>query len=146
MKKVILIHANCLNPKAKGDFAFAGNIAKDTVQEISKLKETIDVILVSTVDGISRLVSLYGPVIKDRLSVEGIDVGLCSLGTFDAVGTVIAYIDANRCRHTAAYIIKRVICPESKFLFVGNINQQAYTGLDIQASYCEWLRSSTWPL
>lgn len=137
MPKVILVHANCHNPTAKGDFSFAGNIAKDIVKEIlTHSIDDIDVILVSSLDGVSRFESLYGPVSNNRVRVEGTDVGLSSLETFDAVeNTVVAFIDANRCKYTAGDIVKRVLSPESKFIFVGNVNQQSYSGLFIQTLY-----------
>lgn len=137
MPKVILVHANCHNPTAKGDFSFAGNIAKDIVKEIlANSINDIDVILVSSLDGVPRFESLYGPVVNNRVHVEDTEVGLSSLETFDAVeNTVVAFIDANRCKYTAGDIVKRVLSPESKFIFVGNVNQQSYSGLFIQTLY-----------
>ena len=137
MPKVILVHANCRNPTAKGDFSFAGNISKDMVKELqTNLIDDIDVILVSALDGVARFDSLYGPVVNGRVSIEGTDVGLSSLETFDAVeNTVVAFIDANRCKHTAGDIVKRVLSPESKFMFVGNVNQDSYSSKFIQTLY-----------
>src|SRR5436305_9063753 len=108
MGKSILIHANCANTTAKGDFAFAGNLAKDIVQELARQGiMDIDVVLVSTLDGIPRFSSLYGAPVNDRVSVEGTSTGLSSLETFDAVdNTVVAFIDANRCKHAPAEIIQ----------------------------------------
>ncbi|KTC78176.1 Dot/Icm T4SS effector AnkY/LegA9 [Legionella brunensis] len=136
MTKVILIYANCNNPKAKGDFSLAGNIARDLVTELSAQSEKIDVILVSTLDGISRFESLYGKPVKGRVNIEGTDVGLCSLEQLDAVeNNVVGFIEANRCKHAPADLVKRVLSPESKFLFVGNINQQSFSGLLMQTLY-----------
>lgn len=137
MGKVILIHANCENPTAKGDFAFAGNIAKDIVHELARQRITdIDVVLVSTLDGISRFSGLYGAPVKNRVSVEDTSIALSSLETFDAVdNTVVAFIDANRCKHAPADIIKRVLSPDSKFIFVGNVNQIAVADLFTQSLY-----------
>lgn len=137
MGKVILVHANCHNPKAKGDFTFAGNIAKDIMRELtSQSIYDIDVILVSTLDGVSKFESLYGRDGPDRVDVEGTSIGLSSLEEFDSVeNTVIAFIDANRCKHSPGDIVKRVLSPDSKFLFVGNVNQQAYSDLFIQTLY-----------
>ena len=137
MGKVILIHANCKNPTAKGDFAFAGNMAKDIVHELAKQGITdIDVVLVSTLDGIHRFSSMYGAPVSDRVSVEGTSIALSSLETFDAVdNTVVAFIDANRCKHAPTDIIKRVLSPDSKFLFVGNVNQMAFADLFTQSLY-----------
>lgn len=137
MGKVILIHANCRNPSAKGDFAFAGNMAKDIVHELAKqgIKD-VDVVLVSTLDGIPRFISIYGPAVDGRVSIEGTSVGLSSLETLDAVdNTVVAFIDANRCKHAPAEIIKRVLSPDSKFLFVGNVNQAAFADFFTQTLY-----------
>ena len=137
MGKVIVIHANCHNPTAKGDFAFAGNIAKDIVRELGKKGVTdIDVVLVSTLDGIPRFKSMYGNPVNGRISIEGTDVGLSSLEEFDAVeNTVVAFIDANRCKHSAAHLVKRVLSPDSKFLFVGNVNQAAFADMFMQTLY-----------
>ncbi|HHF7366054.1 TPA: Dot/Icm T4SS effector AnkY/LegA9 [Legionella bozemanae] len=137
MGKVILIHANCKNPTAKGDFAFAGNMAKDMVRELAKQNiPDIDVVLVSTVDGIPRFTSMYGAPVDGRVSIEGTSVGLSSLELFDAVdNTVVAFIDANRCKHAPGDIIKRVLSPDSKFLFVGNVNQMAFADMFTQSLY-----------
>ncbi|KTD40201.1 Dot/Icm T4SS effector AnkY/LegA9 [Legionella parisiensis] len=137
MGKVILIHANCKNPTAKGDYAFAGNMAKDIVRELAKQGITdIDVVLVSTLDGIPRFTSMYGAPVDGRVSIEGTSVGLSPLETFDAVdNTVVAFIDANRCKHAPGDIIKRVLSPESKFLFVGNVNQMAFSDVFMQSLY-----------
>lgn len=137
MGKVIVIHANCHNPTAKGDFAFAGNIAKDVVRELEKQGvKDIDVVLVSTLDGVPRFKSMYGNTVKGRLSIEGTDVGLSSLEEFDAVeNTVVAFIDANRCKYSAANLVKRVLSPDSKFIFVGNVNQEAFADIFMQTLY-----------
>lgn len=137
MGKVILIHANCRNPGAKGDFAFAGNMAKDLIDELDKRGiSDIDVILVSAMDGIPRFKSMYGDPVDGRLFIGGTSVGLSSLETFDAVeNAVIAFIDANRCKHSTAELIKRVLSPDSKFLFVGNVNQRAFSDLLMQTLY-----------
>ncbi|WED43344.1 Dot/Icm T4SS effector AnkY/LegA9 [Legionella cardiaca] len=136
MGKVILVHANCHNPTAKGDFAFAGNIAKDLQREIETKSLGIDVVLVSPLLDIGRFKSLYGDPVDGRVSIEETSVGLAALEQFDAVDNqVVAFIDANRCKHTAAEIIKRVISPETKFLFVGNVNQHAYSSFSIQTYY-----------
>lgn len=137
MGKSILIHANCKNNTAKGDFAFAGNIAKDIVHELARLGITdTDVVLVSTLDGIARFSSMYGTPVNDRVLVDGTSIALSSLETFDAVdNTVVAFIDANRCKYAPADIIKRVLSPDSKFLFVGNTNQLAFADLFTQSLY-----------
>ncbi|HHT0593362.1 TPA: Dot/Icm T4SS effector AnkY/LegA9 [Legionella anisa] len=137
MGKVILIHANCKNLTAKGDFAFAGNMAKDMVSELAKqgIKD-IDVVLVSTLDGIPRFTGMYGAPVDGRVSIEGTSVGLSSLELFDAVdNTVVAFIDANRCKYAPGDIIKRVLSPDSKFLFVGNVNQMAFSDMFTQSLY-----------
>ncbi|STX28807.1 Ankyrin-repeat containing protein. Substrate of the Dot/Icm secretion system [Legionella beliardensis] len=142
MGKVILIHANCVNPEARGDYTFAGNIAKDLVKEITKSQENIDVILVSSLDGISQFVSLYGPVVNNRVNIENTSIGLSSLEKFDAIeNTVVAFIDANRCKYAAADIVKRVLDPESKLLVVGNVNKQAYDTVFAQLGYRHYLRN-----
>lgn len=137
MGKVIVIHANCHNPTAKGDFAFAGNIAKDLVIELQGQGiSDIDVILVSPLEGISKFESLYGATSNHRVLVEGISIGLSSLEEFDAIEhSVIAFIDANRCKHSATALVQRILSPKSKFLFVGNINQEAFSDFFSQIMY-----------
>ena len=112
-------------------------MAKDIVHELARQGITdIDVVLVSTLDGIPRFSSMYGLPVNDRISVEGTSIALSSLETFDAVdNTVVAFIDANRCKHAPADIIKRVLSPDSKFLFVGNVNQMAFADLFTQSLY-----------
>jgi len=134
MTKVILVHANCSNSKAKGDFSFAGMIARDIFRELQKNSiDDVDVVLVSTHDGVSKFDSLYGPAVNGRVSVEDTNIGLFSLETFDAIkNTVLAFIDANRCKYSAGDIVKRVLSPESKLMFVGNVNDQSYSNLFIQ--------------
>ncbi|KTD05127.1 Dot/Icm T4SS effector AnkY/LegA9 [Fluoribacter gormanii] len=137
MGKVILIHANCRNPTAKGDFAFAANIAKDLFHELQdRGVNDIDVILVSTLDGIGKFTSMYGAAVNGRISVEETSIGLSSLEEFDAVeNTVVAFIDANRCKFPAADLVKRVLSPDSKILFVGNVNQLPFADLFSQTLY-----------
>lgn len=95
-----------------------------------------EVILVSANDGLAKFDGLYGPVVNGRINIAGINIGLSLLETFDAVeNTVIAFIDANRCKHTASNIVKRVLSPESKFIFVGNMNQPSYSDLFTQTLY-----------
>lgn len=144
MSKVILIHANCNDPNAKGDFAFAGNLAKDIAHELNKKGITdIDVVLVSTLDGIPGFTSIYGSPVDDCVSVEGVSIRLSSLETFDAVDNiVVAFIDANRCKYASADIIKRVLSPDSKFLFVNNINAFAYADLYTQSLYLMHVQKS----
>jgi hypothetical protein len=137
MGKVILIHANCHNPVAKGDFAFAANIAKDLTLELQKKNANdIEVVLVSTLDGVPKFLSLYRSAVDGILSIEGIMVRVSSLEEFDAVeNTVVAFIDANRCKTAPADLVKRVLAPDSRFLFIGNINQHAFADLFSQTLY-----------
>lgn len=124
MAKIILIYANCRNPTAKGDFSLAGQMAKDLAK--SPGAEDLVVILTSTLDGIARFESLYGTAIDGQVIIEGQKIGLCALELLDAVDNeVVAFIESNRCKHAPADIIKRVLSPESKFLFIGASNQPA---------------------
>lgn len=127
MTKVILIYANCINPTAKGDFALAGKIAVDLVREIKLSAEHLDVILTSTLDGIPRFKALYkdpSDPDPDHVTIEGEKIGLCALEVFDPVeNTVVAFIEANRCKYASADILRRVLSPTSVFLFVGAANQ-----------------------
>lgn len=130
MGKTILIHANCRNSTASGDFSFAGNIAKDLKIELTTSSIDIDVFLVSALDGVPRFEKLYGGATNGRVFIDGVSIGISSLETFDAVEhTVVAFIDANRCKHSAGDIVKRVISPDTKFLFIGNMNQSELSDL-----------------
>lgn len=136
MKQAIVIYANCHNPTAKGDFAFAGSIAKDLVRELLHHGLGMDVFLVSTSDGLPRFENLYGSPVDGTIDIEGQSVKLCSLEKFDAVSyKVVAFIEANRCKYAAADLVKRIVSPDSKFLFIGNINQYALSDLFKQAMY-----------
>ncbi|KTC65005.1 Ankyrin-repeat containing protein. Substrate of the Dot/Icm secretion system (plasmid) [Legionella adelaidensis] len=128
MGQVILIHANCHNETAKGDYAFAGSLARDMMQEIRlEGKTDVDIVLISSLSGVRNFEFLYGAPIDGRLSVDGFSIGLSSLETLDPLeNTVVAFIDANRCKYAPSELVKRVISPECKFLFVGNAHQPAY--------------------
>ncbi|KTD43689.1 Dot/Icm T4SS effector AnkY/LegA9 [Legionella quateirensis] len=129
MPKVILIYANCQNTTAKGDFAFAGNIAKDLKEDIDRTGNDIDVILTSTLDGMERFEKLYGKTIDGRVIIEGRSIGISALELLDPVKIeVVAFIEANRCKYAPADIVKRIISPDSKFLFIGAANQDAISG------------------
>ena len=134
MRKVILVHANCINTTALGDFVFAGNLAKDLKMELNA--KEIDVFLVSSLDGMSAYQRMYGNPKDGRIQIEGVSIGLSSLEQFDAVRhTVVAFIDANRCKYSSSAIIKRVIDPDTKFLFIGNANQTAWSDLSIKSLF-----------
>ena len=122
MTKIILVYANCVSPTGKGDFSLAGSIARDLYH--LKGDEPIDIILTSTQDGTSRFSSIYGEPIDGRLDIEGSKIGLCSLDLLDAAEYhVIAFIEASRCKYAPAEILKRILAPETKFLFVETANQ-----------------------
>lgn len=127
MTKVILIYANCINSTAKGDFALAGKIAVDSIREIKRSGGDLEVILTSTLDGIPRFKALYkdpNNPDSDHLTIQGEKIGLCALESFDPVeNTVVAFIEANRCKYASADILRRVLSPTSVFLFVGAANQ-----------------------
>ncbi|MBL7479438.1 Dot/Icm T4SS effector AnkY/LegA9 [Legionella bononiensis] len=128
MPKIILIYANCVNTTAKGDFAFAGNIAKDLKEDFDMTGKKIDVILTSTLDGMERFEKLYGKPVDGRITIEGRSIGICALELLDPVkNDVVAFIEANRCKYAPADIVKRVISPDSKFLFIGAASQSTIT-------------------
>lgn len=125
-RKTILVYANCNNPTAKGDFSFGGNMAADLKREATKQQENIEIILVSTRDGIGRFESLYGqPDNSGTVRIAGVEIGLSAIEDVPAHGkNVIAYIDANYCKPAATDIIKRVVNPDCRLLFIGNANQE----------------------
>ena len=124
MSKIILVYANCGHSKARGDFALAGNIAKDLAALLQDKGSDIQVVLTSTLDGVPRFESIYGKAIKGKISVETQQVGLCALELFDTVNNeVVAFIEANRCKYAPADILKRVLSPNSKMVVIGAANQ-----------------------
>lgn len=137
MRNVVLIHANCHNFMAKGDFAFAGNLARDFIGE-KQLLQDIEVVLVSTHDGVASFESIYGPAINGKITIEGAKIGLSSLETFNAIdNSVIAFIDASRCKYSEARLVKRVLSPESKLLFVESVTHKAFADLSMKQNYLE---------
>jgi hypothetical protein len=145
-KNVILIYANCNNPTAKGDFTFAGNIAKDLVYGLrSGLGQGLpidDVILVSTEAGLPRFIALYGqPDNNGRIQIGREDIGLSSLEKLDPFQIhVVAFIEANRCKFAESKLIQRLVSPSTKFLFIGNANQSQMTE-GLKAFYYTMLHS-----
>jgi hypothetical protein len=135
MPKTILIYANCHNKTAKGDFGLAGNIAKDISKELAS--SDIDIVLTSSGGGIRRYMDLYGIPVDGRVNIEGQSIGLCDLESFDAVeNEVIAFIESNRCNYAPTEVVKRVLAPNSKFLFIGAANQDAIEyGTDFLSYY-----------
>lgn len=130
MSKVILIYSNCVNPTAKGDFAFGASIAHDLSLEIQSLGEELEVILCSTKDGIGRFESMYKTVTPGFLEVDDQKIGLCALEDFDSINNkVVAFIEANLCKHPPGEILKRVLSPTSKFLFIGAPHQPSFSQL-----------------
>lgn len=134
MQRTILVYSNCKNRSAKGDYTFGGNIAVDLKREAMEQQIDIDVILVSTRAGIDRFFSLYGkPDANQRVNITGVDVGLSALEDFDGTGcNVIGFIDANVCKSASSELIKNVISPECKFLYIGNANQYDWSELGYQ--------------
>lgn len=128
MTRIILIYANCVNPTAKGDFALAGNIAKELMDEIKNSNESIDVILTSTPDNTYRYEQLYGAAINGRLNIEGRYVGLCPIDqSYLIQNEIVAFIEANRCAFPPEKLLKQVLSPNSKILFIGAANKPVLT-------------------
>ncbi|WP_298626249.1 Dot/Icm T4SS effector AnkY/LegA9 [uncultured Legionella sp.] len=129
MPKIILVYANCVNDTAKGDFTFAGKIATDLINTVTSGGLNFDVVLTSTLDGMTRFEQLYGNPVNGRVDIEGSSVGMCALELFDPVNDeVVAFIESNRCKYPAADILRRVLSPDSKFLFIGAANQPVISG------------------
>lgn len=120
MARVILIYASCVNPKALGDFAFAGSIARDLARELKDAHTDIQVVLMTTEHEIDRFTCLYGKPNPDaQLYIDGQTIGLCSLETFDPTShTVVAYIGANPCQAPSSDLIKNLLSSDTQCLFV----------------------------
>lgn len=124
MAKVILIYANCINPTASGDFSLAGNIAKDLADTLAKGGSDVGVVLTTRLESIDRFYKLYGNPVGDVVNVQGVAVRLVALELVDGIKDhVIAFIEANRCSYAPAELVKKVLSPDSKFIFVGAPNQ-----------------------
>ena len=126
MRKVILIHANCLNAFANGDYVFAANIAKDLyIAMREKHIEDVQIMLISAPNGVRRFLSLYGLAAHpNKVNVDGISFHVTSFVDFNTIeNQTIAFIDANRCSFERSEIVKRVLSPESKLLLIGNLNR-----------------------
>lgn len=122
-KKVILIYANCVNPNASGDFAFAGNLAKDFVNEIQQQQLDFHAILVSTFLGVKRFEKIYGQSLNGQVMVDGVAINMCSLELFDGVANqVVAFIEANRCKYPPSLFLKRALSPDTQLLIIQNLN------------------------
>ena len=133
MRKVILIHANCVNAFANGDYVFAANIAKDLyIAMREKHIEDVQIMLISAPNGVRRFLSLYGLTAHpNKVNVDGISFHVTSFMDFNTIeNQTIAFIDANRCSFERSEIVKRVLSPESKLLLIGNQNQPVFANED----------------
>lgn len=129
MVQSIIVFARCRNSKVKGDYSFAGNIARDLSRQIKAKSLNMVVVLTSTASDLNSFESLYGKAINGEIIIDGEKIQLCSIETFDPVeNNVVAFIEANRCNYAPAEIIKRILCPETKFLSIGNVNQNDIPG------------------
>lgn len=124
MLDVIVIYADCTKQNAKGDFVFAGNIARDLSHQLKACNSSISVILASSANGFNTFESLYGKTVDGCIEVEGERISLYILQQLDpSIYHVITFIEANRCEYAPAEMLKRVVSPDSKFLFIGAPNQ-----------------------
>ncbi len=137
MQRVILVYANCRDRAANGDYTLAGNIARDLCMALAERNkiagnaDKIDVVLTSTADGMPAFMRIYGTPVNGRVDIEGQSIGLCSLELFNPANhDVVAYVEATRCKHPPAEILKRVLSADSKFLFIENVNQLAVSDAD----------------
>ena len=127
MAKIILIYADCMNITAKGDYALAGSLAKDLTDELEKYGSDIKVVLTSRLEGLVKYHSLYGQSVNNMLTIDGTNIRLIAIDCIDGVNDhVVAFIQANRCKYAPAELVKHVLSPDSKLLFVGAANQPTY--------------------
>lgn len=134
MAKLILVYANCLDPTAMGDFSFAALIARDLIQELNSSK--VEVILTSTQASINKFERLYGSAENGFISVHGQLIKICALEAIDPVeNKVIAFVEANRCKHAPVALVKRIISPNTKFLIIDNANKPELDNRDMVEKY-----------
>ncbi|MFA6303691.1 MAG: Dot/Icm T4SS effector AnkY/LegA9 [Legionella sp.] len=122
MKKTILIHAHCVNKTAKGDYFLAGSIAAD----LAGISDATDytIALTSSEHGVAQFEALYGKATNGMIKIKGHNIALCELESIDPLKIdLVAFIEANRCKYAPAEIIKRILSPNTKFLFIGAAHQ-----------------------
>lgn len=124
MSGVILVFADCTAPSAKGDFAFAGQIARDLAVMVWQNYPDVRLILTSSREGMPNYVSLYASPEEGVVDIEGVRIEICALDTFDPRGEpVIGFIQANPCKLASGELIRRVVMPETRMAIVRNSNQ-----------------------
>lgn len=122
MAKTILIHAHCVNQTAKGDYFLAGSIAADLAGIPDAAAYTI--VLTSSEHGITQFEALYGKANNGMIKIKGHNIALCELNSINPLNMdLVAFIEANRCKYAPADIIKRILSPNTKFLFIGAAHQ-----------------------
>lgn len=124
MSGVILVFADCAAPSAKGDFAFAGQIAHDLAVSVWQHYPGVRVILTSSQEGMPNYPSLYPLAEAGMVDIEGVRIEIAALDTFDARGEpVIGFIQANPCKFASGELIRRVVTPATRMAIVRNSNQ-----------------------
>lgn len=114
----IMVYADCHNSHAKGDFQLACLIAHDLQRQLLERHSTVKVVLSTSETSMERLTSMY-PQTGDGLHIRGMDIPVCTLQQFDMLNnSLIAFVDANRCKPAPSEIVLRVLEPETRYLFV----------------------------
>lgn len=125
-EKIIIVFARCRNSKAKGDYAFACDLAHTIAEEAyDALGATV---ILSTVrESLHHFYELYRCPLADAsgyIRVEGMRIRLQALEDFDPAAIDLrAFIDANRCRYPDSGLVKRLLSPDSRYIFVGHAHQ-----------------------
>lgn len=130
MKNVIVISANCVNEKASGDYAIAGQLAVSFIEALSQPEyqdSGVEVVLTTTKDRMDSFTRLYGKASGDKISIDGRQVTL--LAAEDLAKKpfeIIGYIPANHCRAMPKEVLNEILTAETKVSFVFGPHQPDY--------------------
>ncbi|KTD50224.1 Ankyrin-repeat containing protein, substrate of the Dot/Icm secretion system [Legionella quinlivanii] len=118
MSKFIAIFAQCLSPTASGDYMLAIQIAKSLHQTlVSNNPENIQLVLTTTRESMHHYQALCG----SHLTELGISV-IALEDLTDEQNSMLAFIDANRCKPADGNLMLAAFSPETKYIFAGAPN------------------------
>lgn len=136
--KVVLVYAECV-ATGKGDYVFAAGMARDLKRAMCLNEEWHDteILLTSSKRGVECFQSLYATD-NGLLCVDDVSLGVIELGAFDPVNNQVrAFINAHRCKYPEANLLKRVLEPDSKILFLGNANRMPRKMSEVMRKYAQ---------
>ncbi|WP_112220257.1 Dot/Icm T4SS effector AnkY/LegA9 [Legionella quinlivanii] len=118
MSKFIAVFAQCQSPIAAGDYMLAIQIAKSLQQAlVNNNPEDIQLVLTSTRENLHHYETLCG----SHLTELGIFV-IALEDLTDEQNTMLAFIDANRCKPADGELMLAAFSPDTKYIFAGAPN------------------------